>query len=77
MEALCGKLKTRLAGIEKLRRLMSSSAKKIIIEGVFKSILSYCLPGFWGCNVAEMMSLQTLQNRAARIALNLPPRSAS
>ena len=75
IEALCGKLKIRLAGIEKVRRVMSSSAKKIIIEGVFISVLSYCLPVFGGCNVAEIMSLQILQNRAARIALNLPPRS--
>ena len=75
VETLCGKLKVRLAGLAKLRMVMSRSSKKTIIEGVFLSVLSYCLPLFGGCSVTEMNSLQTLQNKAARIALNQPSRS--
>ena len=35
----------------------------------------YCLPLFGGCNSCELDALQQLQNRAARIALNLPQMS--
>ena len=75
VDSLCGKLKVRLAGGAKLRRVMSFSAKKMVMDGVFTSVLSYCLPLFGGCNTGEIISLQTLQNRAARIVLNLPPQS--
>ena len=35
----------------------------------------YCLPLFGGCNVSELKSLQVLQNRAAQLVTNSPPRS--
>ena len=47
----------------------------MVIQGVFQSVLSNCLPLFGGCSQAELNSLQILQNGAARIALNLPIRS--
>ena len=75
VEYLCGKLKQRLAGLSKLRRIMCKSSKSMVIQGVFQSVLSYCLPLFGGCSQAELNSLQILQNGAALIALNLPIRS--
>ena len=75
INALCTKLKSRLAGLSKLRMIMSKRSKRMIIEGVFQSVLSYCLPLFGGCAVSELNLLQTLQNKAARIILNLPSRS--
>ena len=49
VEALVGKLKTRLAGLDRLRYIMNPASKKIIVEGVFNSMLYYCLPLFGGC----------------------------
>ena len=69
------KLKTRLAGLDHLRFVMGRNNKKTIVEGVFNSTLCYCLPLFGGCNVSEVHALQVQQNRAARIVLNLPPRT--
>ena len=72
---LVSKLKKRLAGLDHLRLVMGKTNKKTIVEGVFNSVLCYCLPLFGGCNVDEVQALQVQQNRAARIVLNLPPRS--
>ena len=63
------------AGLSKLRMIMSKRSKRMIIEGVIQSELGYCLPLFGGCAVSELNLLQTLQNKAARIILNLPSRS--
>ena len=75
VEALVGKLKTRLAGLDRLRYIMNSASNKMIVEGVFNSILCYCLPLFGGCLNRELNSLQVQQNKAAQIVLSLPPRS--
>ena len=75
IEHLCKKLKQRLSGLSKLRRIMCKSSKSMVIQGTFQSVLCYCLPLFGGCSKTELNSLQTLQNGAARIALNLPSRS--
>ena len=72
---LIGKLKTRLAGLDHLKLIMGKTNKTTIVEGVFNSVLCYCLPLFGGCNVSELQALQVQQNRAARIVLNLPPRT--
>ena len=61
--------------MEKLKYVMRRDTKKNIVEGVFNSVLCYCLPLFGGCNKSEMNMLQVQQNRAAQIVLNLPPRT--
>ena len=48
IEELTGKLKKRLAGLEKLKNVMNSSNKKNIVQGIFNSVLCYCLPLFGG-----------------------------
>ena len=75
IKALVSKLKKRLAGLERLRYVMGSTTKKNIVEGVFNSVLCYCLPLFGGCSNIEQKSLQVQQNKAARIVLSMPPRS--
>ena len=67
---LTSKLKARLTGLDKLKYVMSKSSKKNIVEGVFNSVLCYCLPLFWGWKRAELKQLQVQQNRAAQIVLN-------
>ena len=76
VKSLAEKLKTRLTGLEKLKFVMSRSNKKNIVEGVFNSVLCYCLPLFGGCSKAEAKVLQVLQNRAAQVVLRLPPRTS-
>ena len=49
---------------------------KTIVQGIFNSVLCYCLPLFGGCNKAELGALQVLQNRAAQIVLKSPPRTS-
>ena len=61
IEILVSKLKKRLAGLERLKYIMSSSSKKGIVEGVFNSVLCYCLPLFGGCLLSELNSLQVQQ----------------
>ena len=75
IEALVKKLKKRLAGLDKLRYVMNRSNKRNIVQGIFNSVLCYCLPLFGGCNKAELNVLQVQQNRAARIVLGFPPRT--
>ena len=74
--ALTSKLKTRLTGLGKLKSVMERQSKKTIVQGVFNSVLCYCLPLFGGCNQSEVQTLQVQQNRAAQIVLNSPPRTS-
>ena len=67
VKALLIKLKQRLGGLQSLKYIMNSSAKKTIVEGVFNSVLCYCLPLFGGLDNSEIISLQVQQNRAAQI----------
>ena len=64
-----------MAGLEKLKYVMSCSAKNTIVQGVFNSVLCYYLPLFGGCSKEDLNLLRTQQNKAARIVINYPPRS--
>ena len=64
------KLQSRLNALEKLKHILPVNKKKIIVEGMFTSVLSYCLPVFGGCDKSEMEALQVMQNKAARIITN-------
>ena len=76
VNALVSKLKARLAGLEKLKFVLRRQDMKTIVQGIFNSVLCYCLPFFGGCNKAELGALQVLQNRAAQIVLKSPPRTS-
>ena len=69
------KLKKRLAGLNKLRFLVDFPTRKMIVQGVFNSVLCYCLPLFGGCSTGEVQALQVQQNQAAQMVLRLPPRT--
>ena len=47
----------------------------MVCEGLFNSVLGYCLPLFGGCDTAEIRDLQILQNKAAQIITQSPPRA--
>ena len=60
------KLKKRWAGLNKLRHILNYSTRKNVVQGIFNSVLCYCLPLFGGCTIAEIMALQVQQNQAAQ-----------
>ena len=75
IEKLLSKLKSRLVGLTTIRYIVPFHIRNTITLGIFNSVLVYCLPLFGGCNVSELKSLQVLQNRAAQLVTNSPPRS--
>ena len=75
IDMLKSKLKMRLGGLTNLKWIMNTPWKKKIVQGVFNSVLCYCLPLFGGCCTVHVKSLQVQQNKAAQIVLNMPPRS--
>ena len=72
---LSRKLKTRLAGLGKLKFIVQESIRKTLAEGLFNSVLVYCLPLFGGCGKGDLQALQVLQNKAAQVVTKSPPRS--
>ena len=76
IDFLASKLDKRLGALEKLRYIMDRKTRKRIVEGIFNSVLCYCLPVFGGCSQQDLKSLQVLQNRAARLVLRAPPRTS-
>ena len=51
---LSGKLKTRLVGLAKLKHIVPAAIRKTITEGVFNSVLVYCLPLFGGMDNGDL-----------------------
>ena len=72
---LLKKLKKRIAGLAHLKYVLPYNLRKMVSEGLFNSVLGYCLPLFGGCNVGEIKDLQVLQNKAAQMVTHSPPRS--
>ena len=70
------KLKSRLAGLNKLRYIVPYTMLKTITQGIFNSVLVYCLPLFGGCSKGQLGDLQVLQNKAAHIVTRSPPLTA-
>jgi hypothetical protein len=65
----------RLAGLTYVKFVLPYSLRKFVSEGVFNSVLGYCLPLFGGCDVGEIQDLQILQNKAAQLVTQSPPRA--
>ena len=72
---LRSRLKSRLAGLMRLRYVVPYNYLKIVTQGIFNSIMVYCLPLFGGCDRVDLDSLQVIQNKAAQIVTRSPPRS--
>ena len=48
---------------------------KTVCEGIFGSIMVYCLPLIGGCTKVELRSIQVLQNKAAQLVTRQAPRT--
>ena len=66
IEFVMKKLQQRLTAIRNLGSKVPFDIRCKIAEGMFMSVLAYCLPVFGGCNKGEIDSLQIMQNYAAR-----------
>ena len=54
VEELLKKLKKKLTALENLRFIIPFQLRKTITEGIFTSVLAYCLPAFGGCHKFEI-----------------------
>ena len=75
VKTLLAKLKARLAGLAHVKHVLPYTEMKTVSEGLFGSVLGYCLPLFGGCDRGELQDLQILQNKAAQLVTRSPPRS--
>ena len=75
VDELKAKLKTRLTGLSKVKHIVSLPSRKTIAEGIFISVLTYCMPLWEGGDKGDTQDLQALQNRAAQHVLLLNRRS--
>ena len=74
VQELKSKLKKRLVGLAHVKFVLPFDTRKVVSEGMFNSVLVYCLPLFGGCDIQEVKDLQVLQNKAARIVAHSPLR---
>ena len=76
IQELKSRLKDRLTGLGRIRNIVPSLLlRKQIAEGIFSSILVYCMPLWGGCCKSELKQLQVIQNTAAQHFLRVPRRS--
>ena len=74
-DSLVVKLKSRLQGLKMLGKLAPFNVRLKIADGVFNSVLVYCLPLFGGTEAQNIKTLQVLQNKAAQVVCQLPLRT--
>ena len=66
-ESLIKGLTTRLNGLRKISKVASFKTRKMLANGIFMSKLLYLMPLWGGCEKYLILSLQKIQNKAARI----------
>ena len=64
---LNSKLSKRLAALMNLKYILPYGTLKKIVEGMFNSILVYCLPLFGGCDIQYLKELQVLKTEQPRL----------
>ena len=67
------KLKNRLSGLIKVRFIISYPFRKTLAEGIFTSILTYCIAAWHGGCWQRWLTGST--GHAEHVVLNLPPRT--
>ena len=69
------KLRQRLGGLVNLKYIAPFHIRNSITQGLFNSVLVYCLPLYGGSDLGHVRGIQVLQNKAARIVCHAPPRA--
>ena len=75
IQFLLKRLRTRLTGLIHLKNIASFEVRKMAAQGIFNSVLVYCLPVYGGCDVGQVKDIQVLQNKAAQLVCHAPPRA--
>ena len=57
------KLKSRLAGLNKIKYLVPYNTRKTITQSIFNSVMVYCISLFGGCDKSHIKDIQVLQNK--------------
>ena len=73
--SLRSKLAMRLSALINLKHICPYPLRKTLAEGLFNSVVGYCLPVYGGMELGELREIQVLQNKAARLVCHAPPRS--
>ena len=67
----------QLRRIKQIRRYVDQDCLRSLVHAFITSRLDYCNSLHAHCNVSTRQRLQRVQNRAARLVLNAPPRAPS
>ena len=73
VKVLLKKLRNRLLGLGALRYIAPFNVRKQVAEGIFTSVLVYCLPVYGGLDKGDLKDIQVLQNKAAQVVTHSPP----
>ena len=52
-----------------IKNIAPLETRRLIYEGIFNSVLTYCMPVWGGLSKSEMEDLQVMQNKAVRATL--------
>ena len=77
VESLCSRLKRRIAGLERLRWLTSSDTRKKLVDGLFHSVLCYCLPFFGGLQQIRVRLNTSLTKQSCQVCFELSSKKQS
>ena len=77
VEGLIDKLRKSLTGLLHLKYICSFDTRKVITEGIFNSVLVYCLPLYGGMDKGQIKNLQVIKNNAAQLVCSVQPSNRS
>ena len=66
---LQARLKSRIAGLCKVKHILVLQKRKVVAQAIFQSVLTYCIALWGGASKGVLEDLQVLQNMAARFVL--------
>jgi retron-type reverse transcriptase len=72
LQKLCNKVKQRIGIIRRIRHLIDEDLCLILYNALILPLFDYCDVVYGNCCVTEIVKLQRLQNRAAKIILQVP-----
>ena len=66
------KIKQRLGMLRRVRHCIDASTTLLLYNSIILPLLDYCDTVYGNCNIADIIKLQILQNRAGKIILEVP-----
>lgn len=72
LQKMCNKIKQRIGIICRIRNFLDEDMTLMLYNALILPLYDYCDVVYGNCNVSEVVKLQRLQNRAAKIILQVP-----